>query len=275
MKKLLWLPLLLALPLWANGLRVKKVKLDFSKFHHSREYGQLMRACKKREIATKDSGISIQTIKTNRPKINAALLKAIGPPEKISQIYRRIIRRDFLANMDEDHVSGCYSAYKVKVSYLGRYGPLEMFSLWRYEDMGWMHPMETTNHYLFRGDRQVKLADLLVPGGREKLLEKLLRQEKLYWARVEAAMAAAQGDDSPELSAAAKQKVLAEFKLPDKKELKKLRQSYLIENVFYFDQRGLVFLYPPYAIAGYDAGYVELVIPRDELKDIVRKEFLP
>lgn len=274
MRKLLGLTLLLALPLWAKDLQVKEVKLDLSKFHHSREYEQLMRACKKREIATKDSGISIKTIKTDRPKINAALLKAIGPLDKISQIYRRIIRKDFLANMDEDHIPGCYSAYKVEVSYLGRHGPLEMFSLWRYEDMGWIHPMETTKHYLFRGDKEIKLADLLEPGGREKLLEKLLQYERLYWAKYEQDAAVMQGDDFPELSDAAKKKVLAEFKLPGKKELKKLRQSHLIENVFYFDQRGLIFLYPPYAIAGYSAGYVELVIPLSELKGIVREEFL-
>ncbi len=210
----------------------------------------------KRFAETCDYQVNVRTdvkkIKTNRPQIDAQLNRDAPTPGDLKKFVIDSIKGFYEEGSDKESL--CSETHNYETSYtpdyLGHHGALEQFSISSSLYLGGAHGSGGTTYHVFdEQDHRLTLADLL------------------------------QGDKSalyPLLDAAYKKEVNFD---PAAKDLEDYEREYVktlheADN-FYFSADGVVFSYVPYAVNSYAAGQVEITLPYDKLRGIIKDKYLP
>ena len=210
----------------------------------------------KRFAETCDYQVNVRTdvkkIKTNRPQIDAQLNRDAPTPDDLKKFVIDSIKGFYEEGSDKESL--CSETHNYETSYtpdyLGHHGALEQFSVSTAEYTGGAHGSGGTTYYVFdEKDHRLTLADLL------------------------------QGDKSalyPLLDAAYKKEVNFDPAATDLEDYEREYVKTLHEaDNFYFSADGVVFSYVPYAVNSYAAGQVEITLPYDKLRGIIKDKYLP
>lgn len=189
----------------------------------------------------------IATLKTGRPQIDAQINRDIPTPEAIKQTLL-----DSIEDAEHDDCAALrHASWSVRPAYYGRHNQVEQFTVTTVQDFGGVHPVSEKNWYLFDDNGQrLTLADLLQ--GDKSALYPLL----------DAAYKAETGTDPAD-------------KNLDKDDRERIKNLHEQTGNFFFAADGLVFSYPPYAVAPFVAGQVELTLPYAQLRGIIKDAYLP
>lgn len=193
----------------------------------------------------------VSKIKTNRPKIDEQLNRDAPTPEALKKFVIGSIKEFYEEGSDKDTLCRATHNYSTSYTpdYLGHHGALEQFSVTTEEYFGGAHGNGSITYYVFdEQDRRLTLADLL------------------------------QGDKStlyPLLDAEYKKEATFD---PAAKDLEEYEREY-VKNLheadnFYFSADGIVFSYAPYVVAPFADGQVELTLPYDKLRGIIKDQYL-
>ena len=273
MKKLALLLSLLHVA-WADDFFMATEEVNLDKFRDSEVNRKYAEVCDNHGI-----GIDVEliTIKTNRPALNEQLAKNISSEESLIKSFSDELledlkdRKNFQNEDGSSSVSRCSYANHQRLSYRGRHGGLEMFQLSFSEYAGGAHGMYGDSFFLFDKDaRQIKLADLLAsPDKDREVLRLLFIKERLREKGNEKINGGKYGEEN--LSAAE----IAQLRAApiDEKQLAAAKDKLLNENI-YFNEQGLVFSYPPYALGSFAEGQIEYLLPYGQLKGLLKEEYL-
>lgn len=179
----------------------------------------------------------VATIKIGNPRIDAQINRDIPTPDALKQTIL-----DSIEDTDRDDCAALRNAsWSVRPAHYGRHNQVEQFTVTTVQDFGGVHPVSEKNWYLFDDNGQrLTLADLLQ--GDKSALYPLL----------DAAYKAETGTDPAD-------------KNLDKDDRERIKNLHEQTGNFFFAADGLVFSYPPYAVAPFVAGQVELTLPYAQL----------
>lgn len=206
--------------------------------------------------------VDVKKIKTNRPAIDAQINQRIPDSAGIDAYYTEI--EDFyqyqLKNRPEYKETEkrlCLYELEYIPSYLGHYKNFDQFEVYYYEySAGAAHGMYSYGYYIFDDkDNIVYIEDLLTDEGIKKLPELLEAAYRKWW-------------DAPD------GEPLPEEKRTEQTEGYIYTAKTQIRNLF-FTEKGLIFSHSPYNAAPYVYGQVELLLPYEQLKGVLKDEYLP
>lgn len=138
-------------------------------------------------------------------------------------------------------------AISVEPKYIGHKANIEMIDISGFSYMGGAHGVSYVNHFAFdmKNKQLLTLDDILLPN-KKSALENIVKQSFKTWL--------INAETNPE-------------------EHLQSWEFHLTDN-FTFTKEGVQFLYQPYEITPYAMGMPELVIPYQQLKGIIKPEYL-
>lgn len=195
-------------------------------------------------------------IKSNRPAIDAVVNADIpdqaGVEKYINDALAEILEATQGMSKDDVGVTLCSRELVAKPAYLGHYKNIEQIEVYHYNYDGGAHGMYAYDYYLFDDkDKRLTLDDILEKNARDTL-DGLLADAFVQYSK----------QHTP---------------VENEAELRPEKGAMLQEDGdnFFFLDNGLVFSYAPYLIASFSEGQVELLLPYDKLKGVLKSEYLP
>lgn len=205
-------------------------------------------------------GYEIFRMKSNRPLIDAVVNENIFTREQLLDEVEQEFQNSLQEIEDERRLGNeimlhmwCGRSENIKPRYIGHYQNMEQIAVDWYGYSGGAHGLGGTNYYLFnQNDQRLSLNDLIkkesLPELQSALMQayfavKEIKSTEEYQQQNHCCIELKEGE-APETSI----------------------QNALLTDNFYFSDKGLNFVYPPYQVASYSEGEITLTIPHEQLK---------
>lgn len=264
--------LLLALGLFISG------SASAAPFYYDSEYlflsaedGQRLEALiqdynKRCEAVGGSIDMSVELVRSNRPQLDQLINQ--DHAQSISTFYEEQLKDvlDILNEFnpqDEVTATACSRSLTIKPTYIGHHGDLEQFSILYNMYLGGAHDVPSIQYMVVKpDDERLTLAEIVQDEAKLKdlLLKRLLQLEEVS-----------------SLDEYIK-KDLCCLHLEDKKgaEAEALARDKLLSNAdnFYFNEKGLHFVYQTYVLMPFSAGFPDLDFTYAELKGVIKDEYL-
>lgn len=247
---------ILGLLLYSNCIAAHAQTLLFEKsYHYVGLPDSILDKCSTKNNCPE---LNIVYANSNQKGINATLNQAINgfilnvknaqaPSTVTAQVEKALL--DFAQSQLDDIPEESSLNYQLSAEpdYLGHINQLELFVIYYHTYLGGAHGLPHAEYFIFDGETSspLTLNDLLLPKQKKALTTLVYNQFKAWVAE--------QGE------------VLSEYE--------KFWSFEMTDNIT-LNERGLVFMYSPYHIAPYAAGMPELVVPYQQLKGIVKPQYL-
>lgn len=196
---------------------------------------------------------NVSKLKSSRPQIDAVVNHDAPTPDNLKAFVLDSIKEFYEEGDDKESL--CTESHNYETvyspSYLGHHNQLEQLEVFTSDYLGGAHESFGSIYYIFdERDHRLTLADILQ--GDKNALYPLL----------DAAYKAETGTDPAD-------------KNLDKDDRERIKNLHEQTGNFFFAADGLVFSYPPYAVAPFVAGQVELTLPYAQLRGIIKDAYLP
>lgn len=235
----------------------------------------------------------IQILKTNRPKIDAAINQTIPDAQQIKAYYQETMQDilDFAADIPKEDIgiTTCMRELSYQPNYMGHYKQLEQFHIFYHEYSGGAHGIYNDSYFIFdEQDRRLTITDLLEKD-KAAVLNDLIKSAYIDYIQQKYAVITEKAQENSDQkqrfnkNKPAKIATATAEPIPDETALREggylsddsLQAAQEQNDNFYFSPEGLVFSYPPYMIDGFAAGQVELLLPYSQLSGVIKADYLP